>query len=1378
MPIETLQIKVFVSCPEDVEKEKQIVKGVCESLSKINEPHIQVKVIEWKTDVVPLITGEGAQSVINNQIKEDYDIYIGIFWKRFGDKQSNGRTPTEEEFEKALKRYKDTRKPLISVYFKKDPFYPGTKYETEQFLALQDFQERIRALGLYGEFKEFEFQSKVLEDIGCKIRDWSVLTAPVSNKNYSEPPDYLPRKVATAKEYAAMGFSFLLTDLSKDTTDVVLQYNRIVLLGDAGVGKTTELERIRAHFSKDGSLYTPFFVSLNRYVDENIPELLGSAWTSLPKDRALIIMDGLDEIEAKNKNNAIRRIEAFSEEYPSVKILISCRRNFYKIEKEGEPGTLSGFSSYILLDVDDKDVEKYIEKKLGNQAEAFRNAISALQLNVLLRVPFYLVSLVTLFSVNQRKLPENKAEIFEHLVNDRIKLDSIHFRTTIELEENRRIIRKTLERLALGMEMLGKNYLTDEEYATLVGDGSLRGLIKYCTVWRKNEGTTTTWQFEHNNFQEYFAAKALSRKPLQIIKNVVSFKPDFKKVIPSWINTLSFLLNISNDPALYQWILESEPEFAVRVELGRIENSVRIHIFKQIFEKYKEKRVWIPVDKYNYCELARFGQSEDTPSFLMDEIDRAAHYTTRCNAIQLLSYMDIIFEQKQRATQLLLKCALGKQNEGKHESEEVQAQALIALARLKLNSKEIIDQIVLKLAPSSSDFVRFGLYYFLHKSEYLDEYIDVFLEGIQYVGFKVSNGSSNAINNARLGEELWNLKVGLEKAKSPEAIKKILSYFAQNFEHLHHTTLETTLSVVAENAAVAYSNEPKILELAIELLSILIKEYRRDEIQHFIRFFDITNTRLQVFEKIFAQRTDKDHAMSVLSTLANPSCLEFIVQQYEIGQIADKDVWLFQNLLGLNNPDLYMSFNELINKKSGNKFSLPPRRDFEEERTLRRTQDINLLFHKEEFIRQLKLIFEKEQKQTFTSDEIIKVMTQRWENQYFSDLAIYTLLQIAKKQPVSLDNIAQIVNGWNWNWFCISKLYDYFESNKDLSITDEQRAWISEWCYSNLNKVDFKIALITKSSRQCSAGHLAIYLWYFLRKFDLKYPHNVLLDMLSFDWVEGHQMVGIKYLEDRLPKTEMTERVLKNLKDRIQNSDVLKNHLDYCMRNKLKECLPYAIAEISNNNRNYDVRKAALDAITEISETTTELERVLTNISDEFKWDVVKQLVTLNSEYVHHFLRDILEKGSEEEKMKAATYLTVYQDLEGLKYYTAWVTQHKSLPEKFHEKSPIESLQSLEAMPLLMNLLRVSYDKELRDEFPSLYNIVLNTLSAMAVKSESNYVYVRQTLEDFIEKYSAIEGVSFLNSFLENIEQKYYVLKSEKLSLDEVVSQLDVILKA
>lgn len=126
------EIKVFVSCPDDVEKEKLMVIEACKFLSKIFNSRLSLRVIEWRQDVVPLITGEGAQSVINEQIKEDYDLYIGIFWKRFGNTHTNGYTPTEEEFEKALKRYQNTKKPLITVYFMTDGFNPCSSYEKKQ----------------------------------------------------------------------------------------------------------------------------------------------------------------------------------------------------------------------------------------------------------------------------------------------------------------------------------------------------------------------------------------------------------------------------------------------------------------------------------------------------------------------------------------------------------------------------------------------------------------------------------------------------------------------------------------------------------------------------------------------------------------------------------------------------------------------------------------------------------------------------------------------------------------------------------------------------------------------------------------------------------------------------------------------------------------------------------------------------------------------------------------------------------------------------------------------------------------------------------------------------------------------------------------------
>ena len=105
-------------------------------------------------------------------------------------------------------------------------------------------------------------------------------------------------------------------------------------------------------------------------------------------------------------------------------------------------------------------------------------------------------------------------------------------------------------------------------------------------------------------------------------------------------------------------------------------------------------------------------------------------------------------------------------------------------------------------------------------------------------------------------------------------------------------------------------------------------------------------------------------------------------------------------------------------------------------------------------------------------------------------------------------------------------------------LTQEQKNCVAQWCYSKLDKVEFKNALETKTKDSSSASWFSIILWYFLRKLGLTYPKEVLLDMTSYDWIEGSQYVGIEYLETLVSKHELTTRILQNLEDGIQNNHV------------------------------------------------------------------------------------------------------------------------------------------------------------------------------------------------------------------------------------------------
>jgi predicted NACHT family NTPase len=1387
MPKKIIQLKVFVSCPSDVENLKSIVNVVCDGINQNfrDKYNITLFVTDWRKSVVPQF-GPRPQELITEQIGE-YDIFIVILGERFGtppgainpDTGEEYESGTEEELFIAYDRWKEKGEPLINIYFKMSNSV-RTSSESEQFAKVLQFKEKLRSK--YRRWTvdftdEIDFERKVRDFLQKAVLDFDEKlgkkkdkiiqpSSAIQRQLYPEIKNYLSRKTYPAKDANSIEHLFYRDELLQDFLNVIKQHNRIVLISDAGVGKTTELRRIAWYFSNDDSPFYPIFMPLNKYVNQNLSEFLPPDWIKIPESQVLIILDGLDEIESKNKNDAIRQIEIFSEQHPSLHIVVSCRTNFYKSETEQSSGTLRGFSFYALLELDSKGIEKYIDISLGERASDFNEAISRNTLQDLLRIPFYLIHLVELFKIN-RTLPQSKAEIFEQLLIARMKFDVEHFRTTIELDKKPKTIVETLERLGLGMESLGRNYVTDDEFQKLIPDESLRVLLEHCAVWKKNEGDKITWQFEHNNFQEYLAARVLSRKSLDIIKDFISLKPDHRRIIPSWVNTFSFLVSISDDHDLFNWILDNEPELAVKFEPDKIDIAVRIRIFKEIFNNYKVKQIRIDREKFRYSELAQFGQSDVIVDFLLDEAEAAIHYTTRSNAIELLGKLQIPHSLRQRTSQLLVRCVLDKDRR-----EQAKNRALIALADLKLNSQEVINQIVPALRSSDSDWVRFGLYYFLYNSDYLNDNIAVFLEGIKYVQFYPSMESSEV----RLGDEHWHLTIGLEKAKSPTAIREIFIYFKEHPTDLADAYFEKSFSIIVESAASAYSKEPSLFELAIDLFEVLVIEHLEEEARQFICFFNKTNTRLQAFQKVFAQKgTNKDY-LFVLATLADSKCIDFFVQQYEEHNITNDDIGTFQDYLGWENHDLYLPFNKLINEKSGNKFIIPPKRDFNKERKQRRKNDFNLLFKKQAFLKELELIFETEQKEFFTSKELLDVETRHRDNPYFSDLAIHTLREIASNQTVSLKNATQIPDK-NWNWFCISKTYEYLTHNEEINLLQEQKDWVANWCYSELSKVDFKTALVTKPNGQFSTNWLTVYLWYFLRKLNLDYPKDVLLNMLSFDLVEGHQMLGIKYLEERLNEADITERILENLQEGIKNNDVLRNHIDYCKGRSIKGVLPYALHEISNPDRSDVVRRVALETVCELSETLSDLEQILSQIKDDFKWDVVEQLIKRNSTYPQEFLLEILVNGNEQEKLKSAEYLIELQNLGGLKYYVEWIKRQKQFPERSFDKSSLSSLQIFESMPFLIELLKISYqDDFVQDDFHRLDSVVLDTLSAIALQSDEHYIEIKKAIEKFIKEYSSsIKNINFLHTFLEKLEHRYYVIRSEKLDISDVTKKLKAI---
>lgn len=271
-------LKVFISCPGDVDDERKIIRDVCKSVSTVTSRNkaIEVKPIDYIENIIPQITGKEAQFLIEEQLEQEkYDIYIGIMWHRFGDTLSIGATPTEKEFNSALDRYKETGSPLIQFYFKDAEYTPVDDDEKDQVKKVSSFKSRIKYLGLYKSFQNsLKFQESVNEFISSCVEKFQInqsLNCPIQKNQYEMLISYLTRSVVkNPKDDMA---SFFYEEKIYDLVEVIKENNKVILVGDAGIGKTSELNRVANYYANKETIYYPFRVPLNTYIDSDIEEL-------------------------------------------------------------------------------------------------------------------------------------------------------------------------------------------------------------------------------------------------------------------------------------------------------------------------------------------------------------------------------------------------------------------------------------------------------------------------------------------------------------------------------------------------------------------------------------------------------------------------------------------------------------------------------------------------------------------------------------------------------------------------------------------------------------------------------------------------------------------------------------------------------------------------------------------------------------------------------------------------------------------------------------------------------------------------------------------------------------------------------------------------
>ncbi|EHR6001372.1 hypothetical protein V8038_000672 [Vibrio parahaemolyticus] len=181
-------ISVFVASPGDVSDERSALESIISELNRTwsRSLNLRLELVKWETDIHPGF-GKYPQDVINQQLNDEYDIFIALFWSKVGSPTDVAESGTIEEFERAYQKYKIDPSSLdIMVYFK-DQAIPPSKMDFVQLQKLQSLKEQMGEKGgLYWTFDSTEdFENLLRGHLSRIAQSWS------KKLSVKEPPELI-----------------------------------------------------------------------------------------------------------------------------------------------------------------------------------------------------------------------------------------------------------------------------------------------------------------------------------------------------------------------------------------------------------------------------------------------------------------------------------------------------------------------------------------------------------------------------------------------------------------------------------------------------------------------------------------------------------------------------------------------------------------------------------------------------------------------------------------------------------------------------------------------------------------------------------------------------------------------------------------------------------------------------------------------------------------------------------------------------------------------------------------------------------------------------------------------------------------------------------
>lgn len=1180
---------------------------------------------------------------------------------------------------------------------------------------------------------------------------------------------------------------------SSDLIELIKENRQIVLVGEGGLGKTTELEYVAHLFSNEG-----WYCGLIRLIDyattlEQLIDINFENWQNLDLDcKILILLDGLDEVENTMIHQVENEIKQFCKANKQAHFLISFRDNYLIFQNQSEDDSKdeNQLRQLKLDPIPSEKVHTFITENATNPDYL----ISQLEKHKLLdicRNPFYLINFIRIYQSHDY-VPINKSDFFNYLIESRISNEEKKGGSISELViENERKLLKNLEQLALTMQLAGKYKISNSDCQLVISETNIRkAAIRLVLIHRSD--LFNHYRFEHNNFQEYLAAKRLTSFAWEQIQQII-FLPN-RKLKPKWRNTLSFLLNLLDPKSefshlLLDWMINNDIESLIKTEIVHLEQTVRNRIFYIIYDSYKIKQITFD-DAINEKQLSDFcglGKNYELLNFLVSELSKEVPIQTVSNILSLLNDVNEV-EPSFQST--IINALLPFLKIDIYHRYLINSTIIDLLSKWKFYDVVLVNNLFNNDTILKNGHTRISFQHYL-----IDGNIQTVTADFIIRCFKAREEERVSFSDIFSLIEIVNLL-------APIQIVNLLDHLTLkkgcNEQYLVKNDFVELAKGISKQATIHFNTHPEVVNAVIKFIKPSLSFHKREFIQPFRSFFKDNGIILHEFIKAFnEEKQNQDNKrinFFISGFLADEECLGWVIDQYREKAITDEIIWdLLWSLSYSGNIEMNKLFYEIINQETSGLFLYKPNL-WDEAHKVSEKLLLKAILNKDLFIAYIEKAFNYLGEEQISKEDYWKEYDKE-EYQYNPE---YIVCQDCLQKILGNDKVIlksetiELLNDKSY-WENL-QLYEHYRLVIDqIIMPSENILWITNWCSAHKTQINFKEAITQDGTTTTSINNLAIYYIQFSLSIEsIINDNDTLLNMVyclseffptdENGKAEEDRLNLCNYLKKNLSRQELNGRIIEHLCEGIDVNQVLEKHVEVVENENLIEALNYLPKYILNKEISKYARIKILRTYLNLGGDISQIGSLLNelNFDDPIDWNFIDEFIKKDYPKVGEKLLEFL-KVENVTKTSLAIYLIKTSQVQGFELLQKIITENNSSAGiesfrhgNFSDIVKTSKLKASDVMPYLTSFLEVYLNPDFKkDDFDNSITQIFDLFTFYLTNGNDHlWEGLENSILSLLEKSENTINYQVIYRYLKKMQQDMNVYLDSDLEIEEAFRKL------